>query len=206
MMSVLPVINAFSRMSLRSLSIVSPRNISMYTHPLHFQVTNILLGLPIRKKKKIDPAITRAREDRRKRKLEKQIRRLEKNAKQMKPIIEVEIMADLMEQREERFRDSVALSPEEIERRSLLRKEWSRYKLDQWTRDLRVIESIMVSQERALSELKAESEYLYEKATEFDESLLPYSASGPVNTPPIQNYESPDGAYTDITVKYEGEA
>ncbi|XP_076283924.1 mitochondrial ribosomal protein L40 [Lasioglossum baleicum] len=205
MISVLPVINAFFRPTLRSLSIVNPRNISMYTHPLHFQVTNILLGMPVKKKRRLDPAIMRAREDRKKRKLEKQIRRLEKNAKQMKPIIEVEVAADLIEQKEERFRGSITISPEEIERRSLLRKEWTKYKQDQWIRDTRTIESIMASQERALTELKAVSEYLYEKAIEIDESYLPYTTSGPLNTPPIQNYDSPDGVYTDITIKYDGE-
>lgn len=39
----------------------------------------------------MDPAIIRAREERRKKKLAKQIRRLEKNARQMKPLEECEI-------------------------------------------------------------------------------------------------------------------
>lgn len=47
-----------------------------------------------------------------------------------------------------------------------MRKEWAKYKQDQWLRDTRTIESMMVSQERALTELKAVSEYLYEKAIE----------------------------------------
>lgn len=38
----------------------------------------------------MDPAIIKAREERRRKKLEKQIRRLEKNAKQLKPIDELE--------------------------------------------------------------------------------------------------------------------
>ncbi|XP_078035659.1 mitochondrial ribosomal protein L40 isoform X2 [Augochlora pura] len=205
MMSVLPVVNALSRLSLRSLSIVNPRNISMYMYPLHFQVTNVLLGQPIKKKRKLDPAIVRAREERKKRKLEKQIRRLEKSAKQMKPIFEIESSINLAEQKEERYRTSTTTSPQELEKRLLLEKEWARYKQDQWLKDVCVLQSVMISQERALAELRIVSEYLYEKAIEFDESFLPYRASGPVNTPPIRNYESPDGVYTDITMKYEGE-
>lgn len=44
----------------------------------------------MKKKKKMDPAIIKAREERRRKKLEKNIRRLEKNARQLKPIDELE--------------------------------------------------------------------------------------------------------------------
>lgn len=46
---------------------------------------------PLKKKKRVDPAIIKAREDKRKRRLEKQIRRLEKNARQTKPMDECEV-------------------------------------------------------------------------------------------------------------------
>lgn len=46
---------------------------------------------PLKKKKKLDPAIIRQREERRKKKLEKSIRRLQKFAKKLKPISELEI-------------------------------------------------------------------------------------------------------------------
>lgn len=46
---------------------------------------------PLKKKKKVDPAVVRAREERRKKKVEKQIRKLLKNSRQMKPIDECEI-------------------------------------------------------------------------------------------------------------------
>lgn len=54
-------------------------------------MTPIVCGDPMRKKKRLDPAIEKARLDRRKKKLEKQIRRLQKNSRQLKPIEEVEI-------------------------------------------------------------------------------------------------------------------
>lgn len=53
---------------------------------------------PMKKKKKIDPAIVKAREDRRRKKLEKQIRRLEKNARQLKPIDELEVPLHLIDE------------------------------------------------------------------------------------------------------------
>jgi len=54
----------------------------------------------LKRKKRIDPAIIKAREDRRKRKLEKQIRRLQKQAKQLKPISEMEVPSKLIDERE----------------------------------------------------------------------------------------------------------
>lgn len=51
----------------------------------------------MKKKKRLDPAIIKAREDRRKKKLEKQIRRLEKNARQLKPIDECEVPVYLVD-------------------------------------------------------------------------------------------------------------
>lgn len=60
----------------------------------------------------------------------------------------------------------VSLSEEQIERRKLLERKWSRYKNDQWLKDVKVMKSIMVSQEIALKELKAVSKQLYKKAVE----------------------------------------
>lgn len=54
-------------------------------------MTPIAYAEPMKKKKRLDPAIVKARSERRKKKLEKQIRRLLKNSKQLKPIEEVEI-------------------------------------------------------------------------------------------------------------------
>lgn len=53
---------------------------------------------PLKKKKKMDPAIIKAREERRRKKLEKQIRRLQKNARQLKPIDELEVPLNLLDQ------------------------------------------------------------------------------------------------------------
>lgn len=52
----------------------------------------------MKKKKKVDPQIVKAREDRRRKRIEKQIRRLEKNARQLKPIDELEVPLDVIDQ------------------------------------------------------------------------------------------------------------
>lgn len=67
---------------------------------LNFKFTPVLFAEPLKKKRKIDPAVVKAREERRRKKLEKQIKRLEKNARQLKPIDELEIPLTLIDEKE----------------------------------------------------------------------------------------------------------
>lgn len=53
----------------------------------------------MKKKKKLDPAIVRAREEKKRRRIEKQIRRLEKSARQLKPIDECEVPLALLDEK-----------------------------------------------------------------------------------------------------------
>lgn len=64
-----------------------------------FYATPMLCAEPLKKKKRIDPSVIKAREERRRKKLEKQIRRLEKNARQLKPIDEMEVPLVLIDER-----------------------------------------------------------------------------------------------------------
>ncbi|XP_011162650.1 39S ribosomal protein L40, mitochondrial isoform X2 [Solenopsis invicta] len=202
-MSILNLLPALSRLSVRAIS--SIRNISTCTNPLYFRVSSMLLGEPLKRKKKLDPAIIRAREERRKRKLEKQIRRLEKQAKQLKPVFELEIPSKLIEERNQRLRKLPPISKEEEEARILLQKDWNRYKSQQSMANVQAVDSILYSQQRALDELRMESEELYQEAIQLDLGLLPYTAKGPLKTPVIKNYDSPDGEYTNLTRKFDGE-
>lgn len=204
MIGVLSVTNAVSRFSVCSMSMF--RNVSTHACPLYFRVTETLLGEPLKKKKKIDPGILRAREDRKKKKLEKRIRMLEKHASHRKPIFEIDGLAELLKDDSRVVGGSLPLpSSEEIERKSSLDREWCKYKKDEWIKDLRVMKSILKSRETALNELRAASEELYKEAVQLDTSYLPYSASGPLHTPPINNYDNPDGEYLETTIKYAGE-
>jgi len=199
----LNLLPALSRLSVHAIPGV--RNISACTDPLYFRVSSVLLGEPLKRKKRLDPAIIRAREERRKRKLEKQIRRLQKLSKQLKPISELEVPAKLIEEREQRLRKLSPISEEEAESRILLQKDWNKYKTQQHLAIVQAIDSIIYSQQKALDELRAESEELYQEAIQMDLGILPYTAKGPLKTPAIENYDSPDGEYTNITRKYDGE-
>lgn len=59
----------------------------------------------------------------------------------------------------------------------------------------------MKAQEKALNELRLESEELYQAAIQLDNDLIPFKAEGPVVTPPIDKYVSP-AEYLPIAYEY----
>lgn len=185
-------------------SILSQPHRALQTTSTNFiQLTPILCAEPLKKKKKIDPAVIKQREERKKRKLEKQIRRLEKNARQLKPIEELETPLSLLDEINIRTRYKPSLSDEELEARVLLEKAWATYKMKEKLANLQTIDRLVNSQEKALAELKFESEELYQAAIQPDLNLVPFKAIGPVATPPIENYESPDGEYIEVVPKWK---
>ncbi|XP_063221806.1 large ribosomal subunit protein mL40 [Bacillus rossius redtenbacheri] len=194
------LISSVTRLHVSSLL---PRNFMTNSSPLFFKTTECMFAEPLKKKKRLDPAIIKHREERKRKKLEKQIRRLERNARQLKPIDELEVPLKLIDQKEQRTRVLPPLSDSELEERVLLEKEWCRYKLSQRLKDLQIIDRLLFSQQKALSELRRESEELYQAAIQIDPSLIPFKAKGPVRTPPIKGYDSPDGEYVDVSKKWE---
>ncbi|XP_017779837.1 PREDICTED: 39S ribosomal protein L40, mitochondrial [Nicrophorus vespilloides] len=186
-------VSAFGRLSLGQV-----RGIA--TTPAKFiQTTPCLFAEPLKRKKRIDPSIVKARDDRKKKKIEKQIRKLEKNSRQMKPIDECEAPIHLFDKDPQYVRPAVKLSEEVLEGRILLEKSWAKYRRDQHLRDLQMLDRIAFSQQHALDELRKESEELYQEAIQVDFTLLPFNAVGPVNTPKIDDYEAPDGDYVDVS-------
>ncbi|XP_039282310.1 39S ribosomal protein L40, mitochondrial isoform X2 [Nilaparvata lugens] len=158
---------------------------------------------PMKKKRRLDPAIVRAREDRKKRKLEKQIRRKERGSRQLKPIDECEVPEVLLkDDKKWRVRQVDKLSEQEVIGRVRILKAWAGYKQKQALRDIRLMDRIMFSQQHALDELRKESEFLYQEAIKVDENLINRPFKGPLKTPPIENYASPDGEYIDTTKKW----
>ncbi|BET02628.1 ribosomal protein L40 [Nesidiocoris tenuis] len=178
------------------------RGISTF-EPLRFQMTVPLCAEPLKKKKRLDPAILKAREERKKKRLEKQIRRMEKNAKQLKPVEECEVPLEIVNNRAERARPRVKLSNDEMNAQVDLIKAWSKYRHKQSFRDLQMIDRIIGSQDWALDQLKAESPELYAAAILPDEGLLPFKCAGPTETPPIVGYDSPDGDFFDTSKKWD---
>lgn len=80
---------------------------------------------------------------------------------------------------------------EEKERRAILHKDWARYKRIEYIAQHRICTQILDSQNKALDELRKESEELYQAAIQPDENMFPITIQGPVQTPAIKNYDSP---------------
>lgn len=90
-----------------------------------------------------------------------------------------------------------------FEQRALLEKNWARHKMQEKLQHYQIVDKLLLSQQKALQELRYESEELYLEAIQPDLQLLPFKFQGPVTTPPIENYDSPDGEYLNITKKWE---
>ena len=97
------------------------------------------------------------------------------------------------------------LTYEEREKRALLQKDWARHKFQEHVTETHLIQSLLKMQEKALQELRTESEDLYQEAIQADSNLFPFEVDGPVYTPPIPGYtkDCPDGEYVDISKQYK---
>ena len=91
-----------------------------------------------------------------------------------------------------RKREKVSVSEEEEERRFLLVKEWSRYKMEQHKLELERLQTLMKSRDKALRELKKISLPLYNQALELNPTLFPFECQALTYTPPIVTYTPPD--------------
>ncbi|KFM77867.1 39S ribosomal protein L40, mitochondrial, partial [Stegodyphus mimosarum] len=67
---------------------------------------------------------------------------------------------------------------------------------------MKAIQRITDAQERALDALKEASPELYEQAVQPDPMLIPFTMMGPVETPPIEGFDYPDGEYINVTKEY----
>ncbi|XP_051006646.1 39S ribosomal protein L40, mitochondrial [Acomys russatus] len=151
---------------------------------------------PLRKKKKVDPRKDQAAKDR----LKKRIRKLEKATQELIPI--EDFITPLRFLDKSRQRPQEEHSSEESERRALLLKRWALYKQQEHEVERDAIRTALQAQQEALEELKLQSAELHAEAVKRDPSLFPFEKEGPHHTPPISNYQAPEGRYNDITKVY----
>uniref|UniRef100_A0A8C1AYK1 Large ribosomal subunit protein mL40 n=1 Tax=Cyprinus carpio carpio TaxID=630221 RepID=A0A8C1AYK1_CYPCA len=176
-------------------SVVAVRHSHWFTSVLSLKTSMPLRAEP-KKKKKVDPR----REIMMKERLKKKLKRLEKVPPELIPIEDFITPAKCFD--ETRIRDAPKLCFEESERRALLLKEWSRYKYSQHQTEMDTINEALEAQRQALDELKLESEELYKAALSPDMDLFPFQHEGPSYTPPVTNYDAPEGKYNDVTRVY----
>lgn len=72
-------------------------------------------------------------------------------------------------------------------------------------KDFRTLDKVVAAQNKALNELRFESEELYQQAIQTDMEIIPFTVHGPVSTPAIKDYNYIDGDYNNITKVYDGE-
>ncbi|XP_004072221.1 39S ribosomal protein L40, mitochondrial [Oryzias latipes] len=189
----------FSRQTVPS-RVIFGENPHAVRGPLVVPVMELKTSAPLRaepkKKKKVDPR----REQMMRERLRKKLKKLEKVPPELIPIEDFITPIKCLD--ETRKRAAPDLSFEESESRALLLKDWSRYKQQQHKAEVEAIELALEAQREALEELKLESEELYQSALKPDPHLFPFTREGPSYTPPIPNYDAPDGKYNDITKVY----
>lgn len=91
-----------------------------------------------------------------------------------------------------RQREHHPVPQEEAERRYLLVKEWSRYRMAKHIEELKFIQGAVQSREKALRELRKISFPLYQQALELNPKLFPFERQGPTHTPLLPGYEPPE--------------
>lgn len=182
----------------------SPLKCSIHmSAPSQFRLDQTLNAEPMKAKKRIDPAVLMLRETRRKKKIEKEIKKLEKFGRRLKPIEENEPDRALLKEVNLRKRPDAKLTKDQNDEEYFLKKEWATYILNQRQTQLEQIKRALKSQEEALKELKRDSPQLYNAAIQLDAELVPYVREGPVHTMPVAQYEAPEGDFLDVTKLYD---
>uniref|UniRef100_A0A914Z122 Large ribosomal subunit protein mL40 n=1 Tax=Panagrolaimus superbus TaxID=310955 RepID=A0A914Z122_9BILA len=179
------------------LKLVSHLN-STFSRNLHIS-TPLSGSVFMKRQKKVDPEVAKVREARKRKKLEREIRDMQKHSKKPKPVEELTIDVRRAKNLPERIREMPVISEEKAEERALILKEYTKFAHQQRLADEKWLKESIKRQDAALKELKRVSPDLYNSAIQFDQNLLPFHFKGPSLTPPIKGYVSPDGEYVDTT-------
>jgi len=200
---MLKLASSLSKLSLTSSPVIS-RSPQLNFHTssaLLFQTSEIKWSSVAKKKRKQDPGMLKAKEERRRKRLAKALKKMEKKDRLPKPLAECEIPIILHTERAERIRD-INVTDLVKEERILHMKDWSRHCYFRNHNELWKQDKILLTQQMALDELKKESVSLYESAIQFDANLVPIRFNGPVATPPIKDYIQ-DGEYKETTQTFK---
>ncbi|CAJ0597912.1 unnamed protein product [Cylicocyclus nassatus] len=161
--------------------------------------TPVQCSVFMKRQKKIDPEIAKQREIRKRKRLEKEIRQMQKHSKKPKHVDELTLDVKSAKNIDERRRERVELTEEQIDARAVSLKEYARSRNELQRKDDNWVRSALKAQRKALLELKKLDPELYEKAVAPASTSLPLVIQGPGLTPPIEDYQSPDGDYIDTT-------
>uniref|UniRef100_A0AC35F0I0 Large ribosomal subunit protein mL40 n=1 Tax=Panagrolaimus sp. PS1159 TaxID=55785 RepID=A0AC35F0I0_9BILA len=153
----------------------------------------------MKRQKKVDPEVAKVREARKRKKLEREIREMQKHSRKPKPVEELTIDVKRAKNLPERIREKPIISEEKVDERALILKEYTKFCQKQRHADDKWLKESIKRQDAALKELKRLSPQLYDAAIQLDQNLLPLQIKGPSLTPPLKGYVSPDGEYIDTS-------
>lgn len=168
-------------------------------------ITPSLCAEPMRKKKRLDPALLRVRVERKILKTEREINRIMRAPKKKIPILEYQYTAERKETLQSNKRD-ISLETLEQRQRDLnsANKLWSVYRNFEAKIQAKSVKQMERAQDRALAELKKVCPKLYDGALKADNQyLIPYqNISIKKETPPNPDYVPPDGEMKDATKEW----
>ena len=166
--------------------------------------TSVLNAEPPKKKRRIDPAVLKLRVERKIKKLEREIAKLEAEPRQHAPILEYQLTnSDI---RDLRARPQHNMQEFNLTPTTLLgaRRLWSFYRQEQARLERKSIRRVVSAQERALEQLKQLDSELYDNTVAVDDTtLIPYLSSHMrKETGPNPNYTPPDGSINNVTKQW----
>lgn len=166
------------------------------------QTSAVLRAEPLKKKRRLDPAVLKMRVERKVKKIEKSIRQLEMADKVLKPLLEQTVPPHVHRELALRTRPAGELAPAQARLDRLL-PAWTAYRKEVDRQQQRSVRQVLRAQQRALLELRAESEPLYRRAIAVDAALLPFDDELVLTeSGPSASYRPPDGLRTDVTKQW----
>ncbi|XP_018647054.1 hypothetical protein Smp_175810 [Schistosoma mansoni] len=206
---------------------IQPRTIN---HFAGLHTTSITMAEPLKKKKRVGVADTQIQISRKVKRIEKEIKRLNRLDRTLKPIEDIEGDRQLKKEIKLRQRPLIDISETELDERIGIWKNWTRYQKNVAKREIIMYNSAIAAQQNALKWLYETSPSLYKMAiqpcpelTQSSESLNDDNSRvtkenemnyvtivGPYMTAPklhgelidsTKEYEPPDGEQIDTTVR-----
>lgn len=160
-------------------------------------MTQVCLAEPPRKKRRIDPALLKLRVERKMRKAEREINRIEKAPRHPIPLLEMELNPSEMRELKQRPDHEPVENPLMIKAAQNL---WCMYRTRQNQLEQRSLKKVWKAQEHALETLKLIDQDLYDRTVAVDEFLVPYTSNNiKKETGPNPDYTPPDGFIKDTT-------
>lgn len=159
---------------------------------------------PPKKKRRLEPALLKIRVERKIKKCEREIRRIESEPRHQIPILEYNYPPTELRNIKSRPKHSVE-DPARLDKSlKAAQKLWGMYRLEQSKIERASIKQVEAAQQKALNILQKANKKLYDATTEVDDiTLIPFTPDYMKrDSCPNADYTPPDGYIKDISPEY----